>query len=134
MVIAEYDLDSNCVNNYIFAGNDRIGIMRNPGQNDLLLFVLKDQLGTARVVVNDSGTVMARYKYYSFGESAGSWVSQGTDYRFTGKEIDEETYYYYFGARYYDPEIGRWFSVDPPFSPTSALTLIASTIHSPCAT
>ncbi|MBK7879528.1 MAG: hypothetical protein IPJ83_03070 [Saprospiraceae bacterium] len=36
-----------------------------------------------------------------------------TKYRFTGKEVDEETGLYYFGARYYDPRISLWFGVDP---------------------
>ena len=31
----------------------------------------------------------------------------------TGKELDTETGYYYFGARYLDPKTSRWISVDP---------------------
>jgi RHS repeat-associated protein len=34
-------------------------------------------------------------------------------YKFTGKERDTETNYDYFGARYYDSELGRWLQVDP---------------------
>src|SRR5437764_4427938 len=34
-------------------------------------------------------------------------------YRDTGKERDEETGYYYHGARYYVSWIGRWTSSDP---------------------
>ncbi len=36
-----------------------------------------------------------------------------TPYKFTGKELDEETGLYYFGARYYDPKVSIWMSVDP---------------------
>lgn len=36
-----------------------------------------------------------------------------TKYRFTGKEVDQETGLYYFGARYYDPRISLWYGVDP---------------------
>ncbi len=36
-----------------------------------------------------------------------------TKYRFTGKEVDEETGLYYFGARYYDSRISLWYGVDP---------------------
>lgn len=35
------------------------------------------------------------------------------DYRFNGKELDPETGNYYYGARYYDPKISIWLSVDP---------------------
>lgn len=41
--------------------------------------------------------------------------SLANTHKFTGKELDSETGLglYYFGARYYDPAIGRWLSVDP---------------------
>ncbi|MBD3374485.1 hypothetical protein GF406_05550, partial [candidate division KSB1 bacterium] len=40
---------------------------------------------------------------------------QAANLRFTGKELDKESHIglYYFGARYYDPEVGRFISVDP---------------------
>src|SRR5438105_1145550 len=34
-------------------------------------------------------------------------------YRFTGKEKDTETGFYYHGARYCAPWLGRWISADP---------------------
>jgi RHS repeat-associated protein len=34
-------------------------------------------------------------------------------YRFTGKERDEETGLYYYGARYLDSKASRWLSTDP---------------------
>ncbi len=34
-------------------------------------------------------------------------------YAFTGREYDKETGLYYYRARYYDPEIGRFISKDP---------------------
>ncbi|HLN34652.1 MAG TPA: RHS repeat-associated core domain-containing protein [Nitrososphaeraceae archaeon] len=49
-----------------------------------------------------------------FGEIISSYVSNGSDkYKFTQKERDTETNLDYFGARYYDSEIGRWLSPDP---------------------
>ncbi|HOB27459.1 MAG TPA: RHS repeat-associated core domain-containing protein, partial [Bacteroidales bacterium] len=32
---------------------------------------------------------------------------------FTAKELDNETSYTYFGARYYDADLSSWLSVDP---------------------
>ena len=53
--------------------------------------------------------------------AAPSWVHEKASddidevhYKFTAKELDPETGLYYFGARYYDPRLGRWCSVDPP--------------------
>ncbi|MGI6320311.1 MAG: RHS repeat-associated core domain-containing protein [Bacteroidales bacterium] len=45
-----------------------------------------------------------------FAEQRDYWH---TPYRFNGKELDEETGLYYYGARYYTPEVGIWLSVDP---------------------
>ena len=36
-----------------------------------------------------------------------------TPFKFNGKELDEVTGLYYYGARYYDPKISIWLSVDP---------------------
>jgi RHS repeat-associated protein len=36
-----------------------------------------------------------------------------TPYTFSAKERDTETGYSYFGARYYDPNVSVWLSVDP---------------------
>jgi RHS repeat-associated protein len=36
-----------------------------------------------------------------------------TPFRFTGKELDQETGFYYFGARYLDPKTSVWISADP---------------------
>ncbi len=36
-----------------------------------------------------------------------------TRYRFNGKEQDEATGFYYYGARYYTPSLSRWLSTDP---------------------
>ncbi|MFV0505156.1 MAG: RHS repeat-associated core domain-containing protein [Bacteroidales bacterium] len=38
-----------------------------------------------------------------------------TPYLFNGKELDEETGLYYYGARYYNPRISLWYGVDPMF-------------------
>ena len=54
----------------------------------------------------------------STSPSGETWVeessnTQRTPYLFTGKELDEETGLYYFGARYYDPRLSQWTTNDP---------------------
>ena len=54
--------------------------------------------------------------YYSFGGILRSYETGGLigeRYKFTGKERDTETNYDYFGARYYDSNLGRWLTPDP---------------------
>ena len=39
--------------------------------------------------------------------------SYNTPFKFNGKELDDETGNYYYGARYYNPKTSIWLSVDP---------------------
>jgi len=45
--------------------------------------------------------------------TSGFSVENARRYTFSGKEKDNESGYSYFGARYYDPELSIWLSVDP---------------------
>jgi RHS repeat-associated protein len=82
-------------------------------------YVLRDHLGNTRVVFSPgSGTsisVQSTHAYYPFGmeNTAIGTGSSGYDYRYNGKEFSEELGLYDYGARWYDPAIGRWTSVDP---------------------
>ncbi|OGJ46862.1 hypothetical protein A2229_00230 [Candidatus Peregrinibacteria bacterium RIFOXYA2_FULL_33_7] len=74
-----------------------------------------DHLGSNSLVTDKDSKVMQIADYYPFGsirfeETDSSFTN---DYLFTGKERDEEISLMYFGARYYDAEIGRWVSEDP---------------------
>ena len=77
-------------------------------------YYVHDHLGNVRVVLDDEGNTKATYDYYPFGMELRSNVNEKARYRFTGKELDEEggLDWYYFGAWFYDPKIGRWMSVD----------------------
>ncbi|WP_373033769.1 RHS repeat-associated core domain-containing protein, partial [Sulfurovum sp.] len=61
------------------------------------------------------GKVYEHLEYFPFGETFAHEHSntQVTPYRFTGKELDEVTGLYYYGARYYDPRTSVWQSPDP---------------------
>lgn len=55
-----------------------------------------------------------RDDYYPFGmEIAGTVTNPKNEYLYNKKELQEETQEYDYGARYYDPVIARWTSVDP---------------------
>ncbi|MCQ2050307.1 MAG: RHS repeat-associated core domain-containing protein, partial [Candidatus Saccharibacteria bacterium] len=86
---------------------------------------LKNHLGSTMLVYGTSaysdplnsgykGGVKAAYDYRAFGEQVD--LTEPTDKvteNFTGKEKDDETELNYFGARYLDPMLGMWISVDP---------------------
>ncbi len=54
-------------------------------------------------------------EYFAFGETfiEEHKNSHNSPYKYNGKELDEESGLYYYGARYYDPRISIWASVDP---------------------
>ncbi|MDP3928695.1 MAG: RHS repeat-associated core domain-containing protein, partial [Bacteroidota bacterium] len=73
---------------------------------------LDDHLGSSSLQLDTSGTLVSREEYYPFGET--SFGSYGKKrYRFCGKEKDEESGLYYYGARYYSSWTCRFISVDP---------------------
>jgi len=60
-----------------------------------------------------TGSVAETQSYGPFGSSLGSTGSSPSELRYTGRERDPATGLYYYRARYYDPEIGRFLSEDP---------------------
>jgi RHS repeat-associated protein len=79
-----------------------------------------DHLGSTSWVTDQNGKVHEHVEYFPYGEvwrepkidRDGAGV-KGQRFLFSGKELDEETGLYYFGARYYDPVRVRWASTDP---------------------
>lgn len=78
-------------------------------------FFPPDHLGSASYITGVTGAVTQHVEYFAFGETFVDehLNSHNTPYKFNGKELDDETGNYYFGARYYDPRMSLWVSVDP---------------------
>ncbi|MGB7922609.1 MAG: RHS repeat-associated core domain-containing protein [Pyrinomonadaceae bacterium] len=84
--------------------------------------VVRDHLGSVRRVVDETGAVVANFNYTAFGAQISRPGGDQPDiifYRYTSQELDEETGLYNYKARFYDPLIGRFYSVDPA-SPVSS--------------
>jgi RHS repeat-associated protein len=77
--------------------------------NDITEYYHTDHLGSTRLVTSENSVTTEEIMYKPFGEQLNE-----TDERYTynGKELDE-TGLYYYGARYYNPVIGRFISRDP---------------------
>ena len=84
-----------------------------PPQEETVRFYLPDHLGSASLVTDESGAVVEESVYYPYGADRARTGDYNSEYRFTGKELDDETGLHYFGARYYDSQTGRFVSVDP---------------------
>ncbi len=90
----------------------------NPLYKNLIRFQYTNHLGSATLETDEDGVVISYEEYHPFGTSAYRSCKSDVDlslkrYRFSGKERDEETGLYYFGARYYAAWLGRWTSSDP---------------------
>jgi len=82
------------------------------GETETKYYYHFDGLGSVRALSNIDADVVERYSYDAFGEP--NRVSDvNNPYMFTGRRYDSETNNYYYRFRYYDPEIGKFFSTDP---------------------
>lgn len=81
-------------------------------------YQLGNHLGSASMELDADGQLISYEEYFPFGGTAFTSGSSATEvklkeYRYTGKERDDTTGLYYYGARYYAPWIGRWLNPDP---------------------
>lgn len=92
-------------------GYEGLGIYEETAQ----FFYHTDHLGSTAYITDYTGQARQFNAYLPFGgilseEKAGDDTQP---YLFNGKELDRETGYYYYGARYYDHKNGIWLNVDP---------------------
>ncbi len=80
-------------------------------------YTLEDRLGSCTIEVDQDGQLLSYEAYEPYGATALLAARDVHDalklYRYSGKERDALTQLYYYGARYYAPETGRWLSPDP---------------------
>ncbi len=87
-----------------------------------LLYVVRDYLGSTRMVLDSSGAEVVSFDYQPFGLATPSDPGAASPYiyQFTGQEWDPETSFYNYRRRFYDPVSARFLSPDPAaqfFSP-----------------
>ncbi|MFZ0884998.1 MAG: RHS repeat-associated core domain-containing protein [Candidatus Acidiferrales bacterium] len=110
--LAESDLSGNITNEYVFIHGTRIA--RRTISNGSVIFYFGDHLGSARIVVNATGTVpvLDDSDFYPFGGERIVLSASGNTFKFTGKERDIESGLDDFGARFHASSIGRFMSAD----------------------
>jgi len=75
-------------------------------------FYNADGLGSITSLSSSAGALTQTYTFDSFGNQTASSGSLTNSFRYTGREFDAETSLYYYRARYYDPNAGRFMSED----------------------
>lgn len=94
---------------------------RTKGQDNspqqLIRYQLGNHLGSVSLELDDQGRVISYEEYYPYGSTSYQAIKQGIEapkqYCYTGKEKDNENGFYYHGARYYVPWLGKWSSSEP---------------------
>jgi len=75
-------------------------------------YYLYDGLGSVRALSNSVGAVTDTYNYSAYGQLIDSTGTTDNSYRYTGEQYDPSLNNYYLRARYYDPGVGRFTSMD----------------------
>tara|TARA_B100001093_G_scaffold307652_2_gene293615 strand:- start:722 stop:2692 length:1971 start_codon:yes stop_codon:yes gene_type:complete len=81
----------------------------------------ENSLGSVSAITDDTGAVIERYDYSDYGEttitdSVGTVIAVsaiGNPYGYTGRRMDTESGLYFYRARYYSAERGRFLQRDP---------------------
>src|SRR5262249_8986728 len=121
------------ITNYIYDGNNILEELDSTGNAVLVkytqgewvdeplamrrlaqsFFYEADGVGSITSISDSTPSIAASYGYDSFGITRTSAGSVATSFRYAARELDVETGLYYYRARYYDSNTGRFLSEDP---------------------
>ena len=95
-----------------YADGQRIA-MKN---NGVVSYLYGDQLGSTSAIADVNGNLVSRTLYHPWGTTRYTQGTNPTDYAYTGQMQEGEIYFY--NARNYDPQLGRFLQADT-FVPTT---------------
>ena len=116
--------DEGLVGEFSSAGTEQRSYGYAPGvvwmSNPLFLRIgtsyywyLNDRMGVPQKIISTSGSIVWAATYDAFGRAHESVTVVANPLRFTGQYEDPETGLHYNWHRYYDPDTGRYTTVDP---------------------
>ena len=91
------------------------GYIPNDTTKEETFFYHSDHLGSTSYITDEKANIIQYDAYLPYGELLVDEHSSSEDlpYKFNGKQFDEETGLYYYGARYMNPVTSLWYGVDP---------------------
>lgn len=110
-VLAETDSTGNVTSYYVYG----LGLLSKIIPAGQAYFYHYDGLGSAIAVADASGNLVNRYSYDAFGKLIGRTEAMLNPFQYVGRYgiVSEGSGLLFMRARYYDPEIGRFLSMDP---------------------
>ena len=103
---------------FIEDGTKTIAQIDDDGTTQTIRYQYDNHLGSASLELDETGDIISYEEYHPFGTTSYRSGRDVTEvslkrYKYVGKERDNETGLYYYGARYYGDWIARFISVDP---------------------
>ena len=91
------------------------GYIANDTTKEKTFFYHSDHLGSTSYITYDKANTTQYDAYLPYGELLVDEHSSSEEqpYKFNGKQFDDETGLYYYGARYMNPITSIWYGVDP---------------------
>ena len=106
-MLAELDYD-NAEKCFYTRGDELISQERDGKKS----YYVYDGHGSVRALADESGKVTDKYVYDAFGNLISSVGSTKNDFLFCGEQFDPVTGLYYLRARYMNPSVGRFITMD----------------------
>jgi RHS repeat-associated protein len=94
---------------YYYAGSTRVAMRTGSGTPN---FLLSDHLGSNSVVTDSSGAKVSATRYLPWGEARFVEGPSQTSFQYTGQRAEKGLGLYFYGARWYDPALGRFAQAD----------------------
>jgi RHS repeat-associated protein len=110
---ADFDDTGSLTTRYLY-GPAIDQIFARIGESGDVDWYLTDHLGSVRQIVQTDSTILDEIDYDSFGQILNETSpANGDRFKYTAREWDAILGQYYYRARYYGPDTGRFFSEDP---------------------
>jgi len=110
--VAELDAAGDIVARFVYGAKPHVPAYMVKG--GVTYRIITDHLGSVRLVVNTvTGAIAQRLDYDEFGQVLADSSPGFQPFGFAGGLYDPDTGLVRFGARDYDPSVGRWTAKDP---------------------
>ncbi len=106
----DYEVEGSLATKHLFLGDRRISTKKSDGT---LEFIHSDHINSSNIITDASGNQSGLLEYDPYGSTVTQTGASNPKHKFTGQEEDSSTKLYYYGARYYDPQLGRFITADP---------------------
>ncbi len=129
-VVAELDASGNVLSRFVYGTKTNVpDYMLRDG---FTYRIVSDHLGSPRLVLDAAtGNVLQRIGYDSFGRITSDTNPGFQPFGFAGGLSDADTGFVRFGARDYDPQVGRWTTKDAILFDGGDTNLYGYAVHDP---